>query len=404
MTNAAFQTSHRMSAVPRDERADVDRLDAGALDALFVLATLGVGGSETKTVRVANALTQRGLRVGVAYLNPPEFLLKQLTPSIPVWNLQRKGKFSIAALRALRRLVLTTRARAVIAVSIYPSLYVTLAARWLEHRPRTLGLVNTSSFIPGKQWQQSFYRPVLRRLDWTVFGCELQRSAWTLDSKTLSLRTSVIYNGVDLQRFHVSESDASLCAQHRIPSHRFVIGTVGRLAPEKGQSALVDVTTRLVAAGIDAHLLLVGDGSLRAHLQEQCDASGIADRVTFAGSHTDVRPLLSVMDVFVLPSVYVETFSNAALEAMAMSRPVILSDIGGAREMIRDGTDGYVIPIQALPEQLPLRLAQLANDRDLRLALGRAARSRVETLFSFDSMVDQYEHLIRNESDGRSRA
>jgi glycosyltransferase involved in cell wall biosynthesis len=198
-------------------------------------------------------------------------------------------------------------------------------------------------------------------------------------------RSSVIYNGVDLQRFRNSpERDASAARrQYSIPPYRFVIGTVGRLAPEKGQSVLVDATAQLVAAGIDAHLVLVGEGRLRADLKERCVASGIQDRVTFAGTHNDVRPLLSTMDVFVLPSLYVETFSNAALEAMAMSRPVILSDIGGAAEMIRDGVDGYVIPRHALSEQL---------------------RLRVETLFSFEHMVDQYEQLIGKRSNGRSRA
>ena len=69
----------------------------------------------------------------------------------------------------------------------------------------------------------------------------------------------------------------------------------------------------------------------------------VADRVSFIGELDDVRPVLTALDVFVLPSTAVESFSNAALEAMAIGRPVILSDIGGAREMIDDGVEGYVV-------------------------------------------------------------
>ncbi|MGH8176621.1 MAG: hypothetical protein ACREV5_10210, partial [Steroidobacter sp.] len=73
--------------------------------ALFVLASLGVGGSETKTVRIVNSLRMRGVSAGVAYLSPPHDLRAALDPRVPVWHLQRRGKVSLAAMRALRSII-----------------------------------------------------------------------------------------------------------------------------------------------------------------------------------------------------------------------------------------------------------------------------------------------------------
>jgi glycosyltransferase involved in cell wall biosynthesis len=124
--------------------------------------------------------------------------------------------------------------------------------------------------------------------------------------------------------------------------------------------------------------------------------------VTFAGAQSDVRPALSAMDVFVLPS-HTETFSNAALEAMAMAKPVILSKVGGASEMVRDGIDGFTLEARALHDTLPVLLARLREDQDLRESLGRAARERIARDFSLDGMVARYASLVTASSDAKSR-
>ena len=82
--------------------------EARELDALFVLNSLNVGGSETKTIRVVNGLRRRGVRAGIAYLNEPEQLLASLDAQIPAWNLGRRGKLSTAAIRRLRKVVQQT--------------------------------------------------------------------------------------------------------------------------------------------------------------------------------------------------------------------------------------------------------------------------------------------------------
>lgn len=369
---------------------------AGAPRAIFVLNSLNIGGSEMKVVRLVNALRRRGLPAGIAYLKESRELLSSIDPGVPVWHLERRGKFSAGAVAKLRRILRDTRPSAVFAVNLYPVLYVSLAAAGLSPSPRTIGLLNTTAPVKRDEWRRSFYRPFLRRLDAVVFGCDVQRGEWRPYVSSARARSTVIYNGVDTNHFRPSDEQerAQERRRRRIGAESFVVGTVGRLAVEKNQRVLVEAVAKLRANGIDAHLVLVGDGAARADLERLAAELGLSEHATFAGVASDVRPWLTIMDVFVLPSTNVETFSNAALEAMAMQKPVILSRLGGASEMIRDGVDGYVVDLDALSGTILSLLTRLQEDRALRERLARSARQRVVRCFSMEAMIERFSELI----------
>jgi glycosyltransferase involved in cell wall biosynthesis len=385
--------SSNMAAAPQFA---AQACDAG-IRALFVLSTLARGGSETKTVRLVNSLRSRGVAAGVAYLNAPDDLRAELDPAVPLWHLERRGKFSLAATGALRALVRQHQPSVVLAVNLYAALYVALATLGMANRPRRVGLINTSEFRAGTQWQASFYRPLMRRFDRTVYGSESRRVYWRSVLRYPSERSMVLYNGVDTERF--APGAAAVPGQeerHRlgISQQAFVVGTVGRLAPEKNQAALIDSLAELRRRGIEAVLLLIGQGRLRSELEQRAEAQGVRPQVIFAGQLTDVRPALSAMDVFVLPSTRVETFSNAALEAMSMGTPVVLSDIGGATEMVSNGVEGFTLDRAELASRLAPLLADLHANAELRQRMGRAARERVLREFSHSCMVAGYSDLI----------
>ena len=364
------------------------------LDVLFVLNNLAVGGSERKTVRLANAFAARGMRVGIAYLNEPTTLLEDITPGVATFFLARQGRYSLKANAALRQLVEEQRPRNLVSVNLYPALYVVTATRWSRYRPRTIGLMNTTELRRGARWRRGFYTRVLRYLDWTVYGCELQRDAWLSAETAMRSRSSVIYNGVDLARFSAASAEGvTLRATYGIGENAFVVGTVGRLVAEKNQLPLIDAVAQLRALGADVHLILVGDGPMRATLKYRAEQLGISSAVTFTGALSDVRAALRALDVFVLPSLS-ETFSNAALEAMAMQLPVILTRTGGAAEMIEHGREGYIVDVADLPRQLPELLNQLRLDDVLRTRMAAAAGARVQQSFSWEGMVSAYQQIF----------
>lgn len=385
MTSAGSQLQEveRVRSAPRGD----------GLDALFVLNNLAVGGSERKVVRLANSLSARGLRIGVAYLNEPTTLLKDIQPQVATFFLSRQGRFSLKASAALRRLIEEQRPRNVLSVNLYPALYVVTATRLSRHKPRTIGLMNTTR-MNGARLKQTFYTHVLRHLDRTVYGCELQRDVWLSPDNPMRPHSSVIYNGVDTSRFSPSrEGVAEERARHGIAEHAFVVGSVGRLAPEKNQLPLIDVVAKLRAAQAEVHLMLVGDGPMRATLERAAADRGIGNAVTFTGALADVRAALKSFDVFVLPS-FSETFSNAALEAMAMQVPVILTRTGGAAEMIDEGREGYIVDVNELPARLPGLLDKLRTDNLLRARMAAAAASRAREVFSWEAMLKAYETLL----------
>ena len=375
--------------------ANEDAVAAPRGGVLFVLACLAVGGSERKIARMANRLKDDGLPVSLACLNGPYTLESGLRRDLPVHKLERRGKFSLAAVWKLRRIIRAERPATVASVNLYSSLYVACATFFMRDRPRTVALINTSTFR-GRSIIKRLYQWVLARFDHTVHGSHVQREYWLTDD-VAGRKSSVIYNGVDSASFEpvvAFEAAKRLRDKLGVKPASLLIGSVGCMRPEKNQDVLLTALRRLRVARVDAHLVIAGDGPLRAQLVRRAAELELSDRVHLIGEVDDVRPVLGAMDVFVLPSVAVESFSNAALEAMSMAKPVILSDVGGAREMIDDGIEGYVVSRTELAARLPALIAALYAEPRKRLQMGQAARARAVSCFSVAAMSAAYRNLV----------
>jgi glycosyltransferase involved in cell wall biosynthesis len=396
MTTPAFAEA-RLSPLPLTAKAPA--ISTTQPDVLFLLNNLGIGGSERKIVRIANRLKDEGVHVSLACLNGPFTIESGIRCDVPLEKLDRKGKFSVRTVWRLRQSIARARPPTIIAVNLYQALYLMLACLFLPYRPRTVALVNTSMFR-GHRTLKRMYQSVLARLDHTVHGSEAQRKFWFKANCKAWSNSSVIYNGVDSGYFDALEfvePAKRLRAELGVRPESLLVGTVGMCRPEKNQDVLLTMMRRMRVARVDAHLVIAGDGPRRALLERRAAELEIAERVHFIGAIEDVRPVLAALDVFVLPSIAVESFSNAALEAMSMGRPVILSDIGGAREMIRDGVDGYVVTPTELAARLPAIVSALYADPRKRRQMGLAARDRAVTCFSVPAMVAGYRGLLQGD-------
>jgi glycosyltransferase involved in cell wall biosynthesis len=204
-----------------------------------------------------------------------------------------------------------------------------------------------------------------------------------------------IYNGVDTEEFSETvspEERGRLRSALGFSETDFVVGITALLRPEKNHVQLVDAVAALRKMGIPVRALMIGDGATRPTIEARARALDVEGDIVITGLKEDVRPYVAACDAMALCSDAVETFSLAALEAMALGRPVIHSDIGGAAEMIRPGENGFLFPVGDT-EALIDRLRRLLDRAD-RERMGRKAREMVEARFSERGMVDRYERML----------
>jgi N-acetyl-alpha-D-glucosaminyl L-malate synthase BshA len=201
-------------------------------------------------------------------------------------------------------------------------------------------------------------------------------------------RIEVIPNFLDCVRY-APRPDAALRARV-CPPDRYdgLLLHVSNLRPVKRLGAVMDVFQR-VRAVRRVKLVLVGDGPERATVVQQAAEADLTDHLEILGEQDDVRALLSVADVFLLPSAQ-ESFGLAALEAMACGLPVVASRVGGLPEVIDHGRTGFLFPPEDTPAMADAALALLA-DRELRASVARAARASVVDRFCEEKIVPLYE-------------
>jgi glycosyltransferase involved in cell wall biosynthesis len=173
----------------------------------------------------------------------------------------------------------------------------------------------------------------------------------------------------------------------------FLIGSVGRLAPQKGQRYLLEAIQKMVAAGEDVALVLVGEGPLLGSLKAQVAASGLERRVFFAGFRPEVRDLMPEFDVFVLPSVW-EGFGLVLLEAMAAGRAIVASRVSAIPEVVEDGVTGFLVP-PGDSDALAEALVTLRRDGVKRERLGIAGAERLRRQFTLERMVERTIEVYR---------
>lgn len=203
--------------------------------------------------------------------------------------------------------------------------------------------------------------------------------------------TSLIHNGVDLERYDHQEPCCTLREEYDLPSEGPIVGVVARLEPEKGHATLLEAWPSVLAAVPDATLLVVGEGSRREALEALAHELGVAERVVFTGRRDDVPAVTAALDVAVLPS-YREAQGLTILEAMALSRPIVASNVGGIPEMVEDGITGLLVPAHD-PDALGAAIVRLLRDHPLADTLGRAGHDLVHDKFCIERMVAAVEQI-----------
>jgi glycosyltransferase involved in cell wall biosynthesis len=358
---------------------------------LFIVNSLGVGGAEKHVVTLLNQLEDGPFRLHLAYLKHDARLLPQLRcdklDEVLCCDVRRP--LDLAAVRRLRSLVATRRIDAIVCTNSYSMLYGHLARgagagvrlATVFHSTRLLGLKERAQML--------LYRRLFGRCDLLVYVCESQRRYWR-EQGLRPAADEVIYNGIDTDWYTDSSSREEKAARRRefgFQEQDFVIGLCSGLRPVKAHGDLLAAIATLRARGVAAKALLIGDGPERPAIERAIVRLGLEGHVAITGVREDVRPFICACDVMTLVS-HSETFSLAALESMALGKPLVMSAVGGAGEQVIHGEQGLLFPAGEIAA-LAARLEELTS-APLRSRLGTAAARRVRELFGVQGMADRF--------------
>jgi L-malate glycosyltransferase len=210
----------------------------------------------------------------------------------------------------------------------------------------------------------------------------------------------VIDNGVDCEYFASARSSDALRRELGLCERGLVVGGAGRLTPVKGFDLLIDAVAAVRNAGVDAVLLLAGNGPSEAALRARARERSIAEHVFLLGVQSDLRRFYAALDVFVLSSLE-EASPTVVLEAMAAGRPVVATRCGGSLEMVEDGVSGLLVQA-GRTDALTGAILRVASDPTLRSELAAGGWKRVNTHFGVERMVERHCDLYRRmlEHDG----
>lgn len=212
------------------------------------------------------------------------------------------------------------------------------------------------------------------------------------DFKVDEKNIAVIHNGIDVEKFRNQKPETRNQKKNRLGlGDGPVVGIVARLSDVKGHTYLIEAMSKVLEKIPAAQLLIVGEGKMKGKLIKLVKSLGIEKNVFFIPQVNDTEDVLSVMDLFVMPSLK-EGLGLGLMEAMASGLCVIGTDVGGIRSLIRDGFNGLLIkPADSMG--LASAILGLLQDRKKRESLGRAAGIFINQNFPLEKMVQETEEV-----------
>ena len=358
---------------------------------LHLIDTTGPGGAETVFTDLAQGLDSSRYR-SVAVTAGPGWVEDTISAGgIQRHTVEQRGKFALKYVRALGRLALKERVDLVHAHLVGASVYASLAA--LGTGIPVLCTIHGHADLPKADRLRLLRYGVLRvGASHVVAVSESLRREFQARSGFPAERTSVVYNGIDLNAFHPGDGSA-IRQELGIASGEFVFGALGNVRAPKAYDVLLRAAALLAADSIPSRVVIVGDisGGVYPALAALASSLALGSRVTFAGFRRDVPEVLRAFDALALSS-RTEGFSLATVQAMATGVPVVATRSGGPEEILEDGVSGLLVPTDD-PAALAAAMRRLRDQPELRDRFARAGPQSARARFNRTSMIEAYQRL-----------
>jgi glycosyltransferase involved in cell wall biosynthesis len=351
------------------------------------------GGTEQQFVRFVKAIDRNQYDILVACLRRSGPLLSEVESlgvsvvEFPIDSLYnfKAAKLFVQLVRFLRR----EQIHIVHTFDFYTSIFAVPAAR-LAGVPVVLAsrreLLNLRT-----PWQQRAIRVACSMATGVVVNSRAVGHDMAGVESGGRRKIDILPNSIDLDKFEQKSSTGEIRRKLGLSPTSILIGALGNLRPEKNLETFLLAARAIVDAIPSAEFLVIGDGPEDNNLKSLVNDLHLSESVHFLGERPDVPDLLAALDILVMSS-YSESFPNAILEAMAMGKPVVATNVGGIPEVVEEGQTGFLVPARD-PKAMAERVLSLCRDSVLRLRMGRAARARVENNFTVQAVTARLEGI-----------
>lgn len=367
---------------------------------MLLLNALARGGAERQALELAKGIDRSRFRITVCAMRAGGTLHSAFEQAgVPVVVLRKRMPADPIRLLELVRLLRRERVDILHAFLTPQIVWGYIAAR----------LAAVPVFIPSVRNieldEPAWWRPILRFVlaRSPVIHVNAEATVRYLKQQGLAApeHAEVIPNGVDISRFGPDVPRNLYRQRLCLNDDTLLVGTVGRLVPQKNIPLFLQMARQVTAMGEPVHFIIAGDGPLREELKRQASELGIGRYVHFVGEISDVPSLMADLHLFVLSSDW-EGMPNVVAEAMAAGVPVVATAVGGTPELVQDGRTGFLVPPRRLTD-LTDAVVKLLRDEKRRGQMARAGRSRVEHHFTVERMVGRVQGLYERLSATQSQ-
>jgi len=211
----------------------------------------------------------------------------------------------------------------------------------------------------------------------------------------------VIHSGMNLDSFYNAgdlpkEAIIKKRRELGVADDELVIGKVASLEPRKGHKYAISATKELIQHHTNIKLLFVGDGWYRPKLEEMVQQNNLEDSIVFTGYREDIAEVMATFDIVILTSLW-EGLPQVLVQAAAIGKPIVTFDVEGAKEVVKDGVNGFIVPLKNV-DALTEKVEYLLSDMERARAIGKQGRKIISDQWTIETMQEKtrelYEELL----------
>lgn len=370
------------------------------INVLFVLPSLGMGGAERQIIDLANGMSGELFNTYLFTFNKELDQLERLNrEKVKFYNHPRKYKYDFSPSRQIAEIVNNENIDIIHCTNQISFLYGLMGKIKAKKKPKLITTIHTTinRNLKNEIFDRFLYAPLMLFCNVIITVCYNQRKHWNQKFPFLAKKFVTIHNGIDMNDFFDSMSEEKkkeLKTSLGIKDEEFSTGIVAAFRPEKGHEYALRALKLITDSKRKAKLLLIGDGEKHNYLKSLGDRLSISKNIIWLGYKKDPRPYISICDAILSPS-FAESFPYAIIEALAMGKIVIVTDVGGSSEIIRDGFNGFLIKPKDFASLAEI-WNKIIDQEDLRKRLSINTRESVVKRFTISEMVSKTEGVFLN--------